>query len=294
MSRRISPLLRLHLLLGGSMSQVGWVVTFMGLVALWTMGFRDGAGLYGIVSPWSQVDGRIDMVQTRRTHTTRVRGVNYKWFSYTYDVQGRRYRGSATSRDFSELEIVKGRSVPIFFAEIRPAISWPLGPRSVNKIGTLILLFVTLSAFSLVVEGLRRGLRANRLLAHGELADVEILSEKNTGFKVRKQEMMAYELAYAVDGRSYTLRQKGLYRGRRATALQDGLLFDPQRPDKAVALDLLPGRPYLQDGRWQADFKISSLIFLPVFPVLSLGALVYIIAFVPLQLKSLSTIFHVL
>lgn len=116
-------------------------------------------------------------------------------------------------------------------------------------LAALVLLLFPAIGLSFIGVGLRKGLRALRLLSRGIPAEGRLAGERPTSVKINDTPVM--ELCFefkTVDGRTARCSAKThLTRDLKDDVLEP-LVYDPEDPSVAVLLDDLPGKPRINES----------------------------------------------
>ena len=271
--RAVPAVLTVRVVLGGVLSQIGWIFVLFGLVFVWA--FDPGSAIVsavrfggevvtaeGIVSGWEETSWTVNEQPVFATR-------------YDYaDVEGRRHSGASFATG-SYLQ--PGERVTVEYLVTDAAISRILGMRTTpGGVWLAFVLIFPLVGLALALAGMRRGLKARRLMSTGQLALGTLTSKEPTSTKVNNQTVyrLTFEFEAAAGG---TYQVVG--RTHRPHELEDEprerLVYDPRNPSDAALLDELPCRPGIDSrGDFTAagprDVPLAALNLLA--PVLSLLA----------------------
>ncbi len=252
--RPVPLLLRLHLLFGGLSGTIGWCVAALGLL------------IGGVFALNADVEASLRLAGGAQHATGHVTGVSETAFSiggdeyeegdpvfaydFEFDVEGHTYGGRSFQVGWT---LDEGEAVPIEFVAEDPAVSRIVGMRARPFAGWLaLLLLIPLGGLPLVLWGLRRGLRAGRLLAHGRTAEARLVDRRETNVTVNDLPLFAYTFEFEDDrGTLRRVEARSSMPWRLEDEPQETVLFDPFRPEQAVLVDSLPGHPDLDErGRF--------------------------------------------
>lgn len=140
----------------------------------------------------------------------------------------------------------------------------PLAPR------LLVLLFPAIG-LAIISVGLRKGLRALRLLTHGIPAQGRLVGEEATNVQINDTPVMAMTFEFkTVDGRSARCVAKTHLTHDLKDDAEEPLVYDPEDPSVAVLLDDLPGKPRISEASVvrSREGRVWHLLALPVATVL--------------------------
>ncbi|UCG49609.1 MAG: DUF3592 domain-containing protein [Phycisphaerales bacterium] len=281
--RHVPLTVRVRLLFGGFRNQFGWILFGFGMVFVW------GFALRADLTSWYLFRGRLETCEGtdtaskktsfREGGSKRRRGtpVYANHYSFT-DSAGAEHEGVSYK---TGVRLNTGDKVTVEYLAARPEISRIKGMRRkpVGLWGLLVVLFPLVGA-CLVISGIRRGLRAGRLLRHGEQTTGRLKSKTATNTKVNNQRV--YKLVFDFEGCD-GVRYEASAKTHRPEKLEDErdepLLYDPMYPSRAVMLDALPGSPRIdQSGSIRAGSPLSvvSCLFIPAATLIGHGVYVYL------------------
>ncbi len=239
--RPISLLLRLRLILGGSMfSTVGWIFTGMGFCFAWIFVGHSQAAL--LFSP-------IDDPRVTQGTVLEVGNSNFSendrevWKArYAYSVEGVPYEDEAFAYN---VPFNRGDAVTIEFDGDNPERSRIPGMRRrAFGYGTLFVLIFPMIGLILVGVGLKRKLRLMRLLQVGEFATGRLSGQEATNVTVNDNTVYKLTFTFRDDRgmeRHTTIKAHEL--DRFTDDEEEPLLFDPGQPNVASLLDEISPRP---------------------------------------------------
>lgn len=256
--RTLPPTLGARLLLGGFLNQFGWCFVAFGMVFVWI--FDAGAGIV----EWLRFQGDVATAEgvvtgSRRTsfsiNEVPVYETSYE-FSLPHDgsVHGRSY---ATGAWLNE-----GQSVTVEYldgyarAGDRP-VSRIRGMRA-SRAGTLVtfIFLFPIIGFGMAAFGLRRGIRARRLLTIGEVTRGILVRTEATNVKINNRPVMRLVFEFeAPRGGTYEVEARTHEPERLQDEERELLVFDAREPEEAVMLDELPCQPRVGPG---GQFEASS------------------------------------
>ncbi|UCG48137.1 MAG: DUF3592 domain-containing protein [Phycisphaerales bacterium] len=281
--RHVPLTVRVRLLFGGFLNQFGWIFFGFGMVFVW------GFTLQADLTSWHVFRGRLETCEgtvtaSKKTSfseggSKRRRGtpVYANHYSFT-DSAGAEHQGVSYK---TGVRLNIGHKVTVEYLAARPEISRIKGMRRspVGPWGLLVVLFPLVGA-CLVILGIRRGLRAGRLLRFGEQTTGRLKSKTATNTKVNNQRV--YKLVFDFEGCD-GVRYEASAKTHRPEKLEDErdepLLYDPMYPSRAVMLDALPGSPRIdQSGSIRAGSPLSvvSCLFIPAATLIGHGVYVYL------------------
>ena len=224
--------------------------------------------------------GVITEIEKHVHRRERGRGSNKTTYSHFYSFKGddgTEYTG-VSDGDWSGKV---GEEVTIGYVKDRPEVSRISGMRA-NVVGPIGLLLVIFPAIGLgfIITGLRKGLKANRLLANGELGKGRLKSKVKTNMQINDQPVYKLTFEFSTpEGTSYEVFAKTHLPEKLEDQQDEPLLYEPMYPKNAVMLDNLPGAPRIdENGNIRVGSPIVVLLNLviPVISVIGHGVYVYI------------------
>jgi hypothetical protein len=275
----VSLPVRVRVLFGGFASQFGWLWLGFGLIFVW--GFTIKMNL----KDWRDLQGELEntrgVITKMEEHTSYSGGRNSTsrttyWHYYSFKGPD---SIEYTNFSYADSPWTVGKEVTILYPKGRPEVSRVKGMRT-NVVGPMGLIPIIFPVIGLcfIIAGLKNGIKANRLLVNGKLANGRLKSKVKTKSEINDQPV--YKLTFeftASDGMSYEAVAKTHLPEKLEDQQEEPLLFDPACPKNAVMLDNLPGAPRINnDGNVRVGSPIMVLLCL-VIPIISIvGNSVYI------------------
>ena len=260
--RAVPGAVRRRLLLGGLVSQMGWLFLGLGLVFSWVF-----VGNSELVTPMLfsgqtvYTEGRVTSIEDTSSRENRR---DIYAIHYAYEWNGASHTG--VSYTFIP-ETAPGMPVSVEVVTSSPEVSRIRGLRY-RRFGAAVV-FVSifpLIGLGMVLYSMGRGLIHIRVLAQGRPARGTLVDKRETNVRVNNAPV--YELTFRFrdhDGRE----QQGSIRTLHTAPVEDEpherLLFDPHQPRRIVLLDDL-GRDVRVDetGRLVAQRDGFLVLILPV------------------------------
>ena len=251
--RTVPTVLTVRVVLGGVLSQIGWIFVLFGMVFVWA--FDPGSAIVsavrfggdvrtaeGIVSGWDETSWTVN---ERPVYATR--------YEYS-DAEGRPHTGASfATGSYGQA----GERVTVEYLAGDAAISRILGMRTTPGGVALAFVYVfPLVGLVLAISGMRRGLKARRLMSGGQLGLGTLVSKEPTSTRVNNQTV--YRLTFefeAPEGGTFQVEGRTHRPYELEDEPQERLVYDPRNPGDAALLDELPCRPGI-DGR--GDFTASG------------------------------------
>ncbi len=275
--RPVPGVLTARLVLGGVFNQVGWMLLLFSLLFLWI--FDPGHALgttvrflgdvettEGVVSGWRETSLEMN---DRPVHETR----------YDFEVGGRSLAGISYA---TGTHLEAGTRVLVEYVAADPSISRIEGMRTSAAGAWISFLYILpFLGMGMVWLGMRKGLKARRLMSSGRLGHGRLRSKEPTNMRVNNQTVYRMTFEFAAEGGG-TYEVVG--HTHRTLDLEDEpeerLVYDPRHPSDAALLDELPCRPgidargnFVAEGSRQYTLAALNL----VLPVLALiGYLAYV------------------
>lgn len=135
----------------------------------------------------------------------------------------------------------------------------------------LMLLLFPAIGLAFIAVGLRKGLRALRLLTHGIPAQGRFVGQEATNVHINDIPVMAMTFEFkTVDGRAARCVAKTHLTHDLKDDAEEPLVYDPEDPSVAVLLDDLPGKPRISEASVvrSREGMVWHLLILPVGTVL--------------------------
>lgn len=264
--RRVPLSLQIVNLFNG-FSQIGWLVFGFGMIFFWAFCSNADLSFLTFRGTHETVEGRVtEVIETGASvNKVRVRANHYE-----YSVAGNRLTGTSYS---TGERVDAGETVTVEYDEDDPARSRIEGMRRA-MFGPAVL-FVTIFPFIglvLLIPAMITGLRRNRILRDGLVANGRLISKSPTNVTVNNRPL--YELRFEFtsrDGRRCEAKARATDTERLEDESQEPLLYDPADPTRAYLLDDAPARPEFEpngDLRGNTARAIRVLIL----PAIVIGA----------------------
>ena len=230
---------RLVVMLGGVLAQVGFGVAAFGLVFVFVFGsiaeplFDDP-----FAGPVQQMAGKVVEVETTnvKINSSRVLAVHFEVRTGERPVRGVSYTRHHPPAVGDEVRVERARTQKAPMRIV--GMSTHMAPAALHLVVLLPLVGACLAVF-----GIWRNMRRLRLLRLGEVAQATLLERKPTNTVVNGRRVQALTFGF-VDGTGKQRRVTA--RTHRPEHVMDEptetVLYDPQA-STAVLLDDLPGRP---------------------------------------------------
>ncbi len=236
--RRVPLSLQVVNLLNG-FSQIGWALFGFGMIFFWVFSLNADFSFVTFRGPHETVDGRVTRVENTSAseNDTPVHALHYE-----YSVAGNLHTGTSYITGAS---VSPGEMVTIEYDEGNPSRSRIEGMR--RALFGPAVMFVNIFPFIglvMLIPATITGLRRNRLLREGLIANGKLVSKSATNVRINHRQV--YELGFeftARDGRRYKAKARTTDTDRLQDEAQEPLLYDPADPTRAYVLDETPARP---------------------------------------------------
>jgi hypothetical protein len=281
--RNVPLSVRIRILFGGALNQAGWFCFGFGMAFVWAFTLNaDLTSWYRFRGPLDTTQGKaIDCKKTlfskgdsSHYKDTHVYAIHYAFTA----ADGKEYNGLSyiTGKQFEQ-----GQKVTIEYPQGKPQTSRIKGMRRkpVGFTGLIPILFPAVGSL-LIFGGIKKGIKANRLLALGEQTTGRLKSKEKTNTKVNKKPV--YKLTFefnSPEGTTYETVAKTHETGKLEDQTEEPLLYDPVLPSYAVMLDDLPGTPRINDnGNIQAGPAVKTILTLiiPFATVIGHGTYIFL------------------
>ena len=240
-------------------SQVGWLLFGFGMIFFWFFTLNADFSFVTFRGPHETVDGRVIRVENTNASEN---DVNVQANHYEYSVAGNYLTGTSYSTGSS---VAAGETVTIEYDEDDPSRSRIEGMR--RAIFGPAVAFVNIFPFIglvLLIPATITGMKRNRLLREGLVANGKLISKHPTNMTVNRQPVMELRFEFtARDGRRYEAKARTTDTDRLEDEATEPLLYDPADPTRAYLMDDAPARPEIEpngDLRGNAAAAIRKLI----------------------------------
>lgn len=239
--------------------QIGWLVFGFGMIFGWAFVGNADFSLLTFRGPHAQSAGRVTSVVPTGASVNRRRVMAHR---YEFSVAGSTLHG--TSYSDGESKSI-GDEVTIEYDADHPERSRIEGMRRAQfGAGVAFVLLFPFIGAVFVVFAMRTGLRRNRLLRHGILAEGKLTGRERTNVVVNGHPVWALTFEFtARDGRRHQATARTADPARLEDEAQEPLLYDPDRPENAYLLDEAPARPEFEpngDLRGRPSGYLSVII----------------------------------
>lgn len=265
--------LRLQLLFGGCMGQLGWGLLAFSMFFVLIFGSTMDIG--GTVAFWRSLDRAPGVITKAEETDIEVNEDSVCFVEFTFKVGQSEYSDSCYTTGWT---LNVGDQVQVEYPAGDPTIARVKGGRrsaSPLWLLPLLLLFPAVSLY-LVVRSFKKGLKANHLMTHGQVGEGEFVSKEATGAEINDNPVyrLAFKFHASSTGRTHTVTAETHQPERLQDDEKEPLLYLERDPDLAVLLDHLPGSPSVgADGNLTCGNRVTG------FGVLVLPALALVLSF---------------
>ncbi|MCI5207497.1 MAG: DUF3592 domain-containing protein [Candidatus Electrothrix sp. ATG2] len=275
MKRKVPFTVWSNIFFGGFINQFGWIFFGFGMIFFWAFALHADVSFLVFSGKLTTAQGMA--IDSRETSASEGEASVYK-NHYTFtDDSGKRIKGFsyATGRWVKE-----GEPVTVEYPVGKPYYSRIQGMRK-NMFGpaALLVLIFPLTGLAFLLFGLRKAVRANKLLQDGILTTGTLLEKNRTNTTVNDQTV--YEFIFGFkdrSGRKFTVSEKTHRTHLLRDDSEESLLYLKDNPNAAMMLDALPRSPKL--GK-QGDIAPGSLasafrqLLIPLITLSGHGAYVF-------------------
>lgn len=248
------------------LSQAGWLVFGFGMVFFWVFTLNADFSFATFRGSIATADGKVTSVENTGASENEVA---VKENHYEFSVAGRTYRGASYSTGD---EVAPGEEVTVEYDENDPARSRIEGMRRAlfGPAVALVNIF-PLIGLILLIPAMRTGLKRNRLLREGLLAQGKLIGKQPTNVTINRRRVFELKFEFnARDGRRYVVSARTNDTERLQDEATEPLLYDPNDPSRAYVLDEAPARPEFESNGDLRGRPVAALFAL-IIPLLVLG-----------------------
>jgi hypothetical protein len=240
-------------------SQIGWALFGFGMIFFWVFVSSADFSFLTFRGPHQTVEGHVTGVENTNASENEQ---PVQAHHYEYSVAGRLHSGTSYVTGDS---LAPGATVTVEYDESDPARSRIEGMR--RALFGPGVMFVTIFPFvglALMIPATITGLKRNRLLREGLIANGKLISKRETNVRINRRPVI--ELCFeftARDGKRYQAKARTTDTARLEDEAQEPLLYDPNNPTRAYVLDETPARPEFEpngDLRGRTGAAIAVLI----------------------------------
>ncbi|GMT49148.1 MAG: hypothetical protein IEMM0008_0687 [bacterium] len=269
--RRVPFLLKTHNLFGGVTNLLGWLFLAVGLlVSAFLLPDFDFKAYIDFRGELVHGDGEI--IGQERTNVS-INKRDVIGYQYTFKaIDGKEYQGKSYTTQLLE----SGQRVAIEYPSGRPKRSRIIGASTSSLPIAFVAFFIfPLAGLIFIILGLKRGLKANKLLANGQEAYGKLIQSVRTNTRINKQYVYKMTFSFsALDGRQFQVVEKSHTPEILSDEKEELLLYHPDNPSYAVLFDNLPGNANIDDrGELMPGRRLSGIfsMLLPLIVLIEIG-----------------------
>lgn len=247
-------------------SQIGWIVFGFGMIFFWVFTPNADFSFATFRGSIATANGKVTDVESTGASEN---DVNVKANHYEFSVAGQKYRGTAYSTGD---EVTPGEEVTVEYDEDDPERSRIEGMRrAIFGPAVALVNIFPLIGLGLLIPATRTGLKRNRLLREGVLAQGKLIGREPTNMTINNRRVFELHFEFnARDGRRYTAKARTTNSERLEDEATEPLLYDPGDPTRAYVLDEAPARPELESNGDLRGRPVSALFAL-IIPLCVIG-----------------------
>lgn len=261
--RHVPLLVKLRVLLGGGVSQFGWIFFGFGSIFLWIFGSMAD------LDSWFRFGGAVETEGTVTAEEPTSASINDRDVvenRFKFEVGAKTHYGASYTTGRS---VKAGQVVTIEYVPSNPTMSRIKGQRN-NLFPGFVILFVGLFpgvglAFAGTVMWMR--FKALGLLVNGDEALGKLVDMSATGTEINDERVYKLTFEFDVDGKSH----KCIVKSHRTERLEDDelepILYSPDDPRRSVAIDSLPGMPRILDDGSVRETRVISFLIAPALAI---------------------------
>ncbi len=240
-------------------SQIGWALFGFGMIFFWVFTLNADFSFLTFRGPHETVDGTVTRVEN--THASE-NDTPVHAHHYEYSVAGTRHSGTSYITGDS---LAAGETVTVEYDEDNPSRSRIEGMRrALFGPGVMFVSLFPFVGLALMIPATITGLKRNRLLREGLIADGKLIAKRETNVRINRRPV--YELRFeftARDGRRYQAKARTTDTERLQDEAQEPLLYDPNDPTRAYVLDETPSRPEFEpNGDLRGNTTAAVLVMI--------------------------------
>lgn len=255
-------------------AQIGWALFGFGMLFFWVFTLNTDLSFITFRGPHETVDGTVLRVEDTQASEN---DVHVQANHYQYSVAGSVLTGTSYS---TGVEVAAGETVPVEYDEDDPSRSRIEGMRrAMFGPGLLAINILPLIGLLMLIPATRTGLKRNRLLREGLVAQGKLIGKSATNTRINHRRV--YELRFEFttrDGRRATAKTRTTETDRLQDEALEPLLYDPADPTRAYLLDEAPARPQFDFNGTMIGRPTAALATL-ILPAIVIGGHALILFF---------------
>ena len=274
--RGVPACVRLTVLFGGALQQIGWLLLGFGMIFFYAFTLQaDWSGPMFSFMDTERATGTVVSVEDTNAleNDSPVYAIRYRFVA----ADGTRVESQAYSTGYYP---DAGQRLAVTYLRSQPEVARVEGMRRTTfGPGAAIAGIFPLIGAVMVFFGLREGLKGNRLLGSGRLAFAKLMSAVPTNTTINNRQVMAVTFSFrAQDGATYEVTSKTNQPERLDDQSEELVLFDPNDPSYGTALDGMPGSLSIDNsGVLRLGSPVACLTTLILPGLTLLGNAVYLL-----------------
>ncbi len=275
--RAVPACVRLTVLFGGALQQIGWLLLGFGMIFFYAFTLQaDWSGPMFSFMDTERATGTVVSVEDTNAseNDSPVYAIHYRFVA----ANGTKVDSTAYSTGYYP---DAGQRLAVIYLRSQPEVARVEGMRrtTFGPVAAIAGIFPLIGAV-MVFFGLREGLKGNRLLGSGRLAFAKLMSSVPTNTTINNRPVMAMTFSFrAQDGASYEVTSKTNQPERLDDQSEELILFDPNDPSYGVALDGMPGSLAIDNSgvlRLGSSAACLTTLILPGITLLGHGLYLWI------------------
>ncbi|MEE4256678.1 MAG: DUF3592 domain-containing protein [Bacteroidales bacterium] len=251
---------RIGILFGGAKSQFGWAFLGFGMIFFWVFAMNADVSDYYFNDDIVETEGVA--IRWQGTGASENEVPVYENHFLFYDDEGVEHESVSYATGYA---VTSGESLKVEYPAGKPEYARIKGMR--NSMFSSFVLFVVifpLVGLIFILLGIRRSLRALRLLRNGVLTEGELIAKELTNTKVNKRPVYRMIFRYQdLQGEEYTRKERTHMPYSLQDQKKEKLLYLRSKPSFSIMLDSLPGVVEINDeGRVKAYYARNAVLLL--------------------------------
>lgn len=256
---------------------IGWIFFGVGMIFFLLMGLDSNLfTFHRFMGELEKVEGKV--LKTEYTNWSIDEEPVVRWL-YTFDYQGKKYWG--TSYTIATTAMPE-QSVTVEFSANSPEHSRIEGFNEAITPWwvTIIVMIFPMLGLLFIYLSVKHVPKTISLLRNGILTYANYVDKEKTNVIVN--DTPVYKLRFQFEdskGSSHYVFALSHMVENLMDEPQEAVIYHPQQPDKALVLDNLPGKPYLnEEGQWESRAKGYAYL-LPVALAIGINAIIALFKF---------------
>lgn len=262
--RRIPVSTRIGILFGGFKSQFGWAFFGFGLIFFWA--FAMNADLSGFYFGKNAIETEGVAIRWQGTNASENEVPVYMNYFSFIDEDGVEHEGLSYATGHA---VTTGEALLIEYPPGKPEYARIKDMR--NSMFSPFVLFVVifpLVGLIFILLGIRRSLKAVRLLKYGELAKGKLVSKEATNTKINNRTVYRMTFTFRdAQGKEHTVKERTPIPYLLQDDKLETLLYLRSKPAKAIMADNLPGAVTLDENGIVKAYPGRNALLLSIFPL---------------------------